>query len=99
MSIVAPGGRGKIELAGGVPLAEQRRERLGDRRLGDRAGQLAGLDQRHERRRRVLVDLDRRVLVLDRAEVGVRADRGRRRDDADPPVARRQGGRRRRPAG
>ena len=35
----------------------------------------------------MLVDLDRRVLVLDRLEVGVRADGGRRRDDADPPDA------------
>ena len=34
MSIVAPGGRGKIELAGRVALAEQRREGLGDRGLG-----------------------------------------------------------------
>ena len=57
-----------------------------------------GLDHRHQARRRVLVDLDRRVLVLDRVEVGVRADRRRRRDDADPPVAGREGrGRRARP--
>ena len=34
MSIVAPGGSGKIELARGVALAEQRRQRLRDGRLG-----------------------------------------------------------------
>ena len=54
----------------------------------------AGLDQRHERRRGVLVDLDERVLVLDGLEVGVRADRGLGRDDAHAPVARGQRGRR-----
>ncbi len=36
----------------------------------------AGLDQRHELGRRVFVDLDEGVLVLDGLEVGVRADRG-----------------------
>ena len=56
---------------------EQRRQAVGDGGLDLGAGQLAGLDQRHERRRRVLVHLDGRVLVLDRAEVGVRADGGR----------------------
>ena len=81
-------------VAGRVALAEQRRERVGDRGLGGRTAQVARLDERDERRRRVLVDLDRRVLVLDRPEVGVRADRGRRRDDADPAVARGQRGRR-----
>jgi hypothetical protein len=46
----------------------------------------------------VLVHLDRRVLVLDRGEVGVGADRGRRRDDADPAVPRgERGGRGPRP--
>ena len=78
-------------LARRVALAEQRREGVGNGRLGDRAGQLAGFDQRHQRRRRVLVDLDRRVLVLDRPEVRVRADRRRRRDDPDPAVAGGQG--------
>src|SRR5688500_3195696 len=45
--------------------------------------------------RRVLFrsDLDRGILLLDRAEVGVGADGGRGRDDADPSVARRQRGR------
>ena len=74
------------EFARGVALAEERRERLGDRRLGGRTGQQPGLDERHERGRRVLVHLDRRVLVLDRREVGVRTDRGRRGDHADAPV-------------
>ena len=61
-----------------------------DDRLDLRPAQPARLDERHERRRRVLVDLDRRVLVLDRREVGVGPDRRRRRDHPDPPVARRQ---------
>ena len=51
----------------------------------------ARLDERHERRRRVLVDLDRRVLVLDRLEVGVRADGRRGGDHADPAAAGREG--------
>ena len=50
----------------------------------------AGLDERDERRRRVLVDLDGRVLLLDRVEVGVRADRRRRGDHADAPGPRRE---------
>jgi hypothetical protein len=41
----------------------------------------------------VLVDLDRGVLLLDRREVGVRADRRRRRDDPDPSRPRGEGGR------
>ena len=81
--------------AGRVALAEQRRQRR-RRRRPRRSGPVSspGLDHRHERRRGVLVDLDRRVLVLDRLEVGVRADGRRRGDDADPPVARGQRGRR-----
>ena len=80
-------GRGRQredELAGRVALAEQRRERVAHGRLDLRTGQPAGLDHGHERRGRVLVDLDRRVLLLDRVEVGVRADGGRRGDDPDP---------------
>jgi hypothetical protein len=77
-------------LAVGVTLAEERRQRIGDRRLGHRAAQLAGLDERDQGRRRVLVDLDRGVLILDRGEVGVRADRRGGRDDPDPSVAARE---------
>ena len=80
-------------LAVRVALAEERRQRRRDRRLGLGPARMPGLDHRHERRRGVLVDLDRRVLVLDRREVGVRADRRRRGDDPDPPVAGRQRGR------
>ena len=81
-------------LAVGVALAQQRRQGGRDRRLGLRPDQDPGLHHRNERRRRVLVHLDGRVLVLDRREVGVRPDGGRRGDDADPPVPRRQGRRR-----
>ena len=77
-------------LAVGIALAEQGRQARRHGRLRGRPGQLARLDHRHEVGRGVLVDLDGRVLVLDRVEVGVRADRGRRRDDPDPPVAGRQ---------
>ena len=78
------------ELPCPVALAEQRRQVLGDRGLHLRAREDPGLDHRHEARRRVLVHLDRRVLVLDRVEVGMRADRRRGRDHAHPPVARRE---------
>ncbi len=84
-------GRGRSrehELPRPVALAQQRRQVLGDDRLELGAAEDPGLDHRHEARGRVLVDLDRRVLVLDRVEVGVRADGGRRRDDAHAPVAR-----------
>src|SRR5664279_1618047 len=72
------------ELAVLVPPAEQRAQRLGDRGNGGVAGKHAGLHERHEGRRRVLVDLDGRVLLLDRVEVRVRADRGGRGDHAHP---------------
>jgi hypothetical protein len=52
--------QGEDELAGLVTRPEQRRERVPDDPFDVRAGQLPGLDERHERRRRVLVDLDRR---------------------------------------
>ena len=67
-------GRGRQredELALRVPLSEQRRERVPDHRLHVRAGKPPRLDHRDQRRRRVLVDLDGRVLILDRAEVRV----------------------------
>ena len=80
-------------LAVGIALAEEGRQARRDGRLRRRTREVAGLDHRHEVGRRVLVDLDRRVLVLDRVEIGMRADRGRRRDDPDPAVAGREGGR------
>ena len=52
----------------------------------------SGLDHGHEGRRRVLVDLDERVLVLDGLEVGVRADGGLGGDDADTTRPRGQRG-------
>ena len=92
MSIVAPGGRGKIDspAASRSPISGASASATAASAIGP--GQLARLDERHERRRCVLVDLDGRVLVLDRREVGVRADRRRRGDHADPPVAGRQRG-------
>ena len=83
---------GEDELAARVTLAKERRQGLGDGDLGGRSGQVAGLDQRHERRGGVLVDLDRGVLVLDGGEVRVRPDRRRRGDHADSSIARRQRG-------
>ena len=53
------------------------------------------IGERHERRRGVLVDLDRRVLVLYRRKIGVRTNRCRCRDHPDPPVSGRQGRRHR----
>ena len=81
------------ELAARVALAEERRERFAHGGLDLGPGEEARLDHRHERRGGVLVDLDGRVLLLDRLEVGVRADGGRGRDHADPPDPGRQGGR------
>ena len=81
------------ELTARVALAEQRRQGVPDGGLDLGPGEQARLDHRHERRRGVLVDLDGRVLLLDRLEVGVRADRRRRGDDADPPDPGRQRGR------
>ena len=54
-----------------VPLAKQRRQRCRDRRLGLWTALDPSLDHRDERRGRMLVDLDRGVLVLDRPEVGM----------------------------
>jgi hypothetical protein len=76
VSIGAPAAAGRsTRRSPGV--GDERGERVGDGLLGELTAQLARLDQRDERRRRVLVDLDERVLVLDRREVGVRADGGR----------------------
>ncbi len=79
-------------LAVAGPVTEQRRQRRDHLGTHLVAVEPAGLDQGHEGRRGVLVDLDERVLVLDGLEVGVRADRGLGRDDADPSGSRGQGG-------
>ena len=68
----------RVDVAGAADVesrgvdAQQRRERTDVLDVG--AVELSGLDQRHQLRRGVLVHLDERVLVLDRLEVGVRAD-------------------------
>jgi hypothetical protein len=90
VSIFADGGSGmnspfRRACQGAAPGVGHGRADLG-------AAQHAGLHERHEGRGGVLVHLDRRVLLLDRVEVGVRADRGRRRDDTDPPRPRGEGG-------
>ena len=80
---VDPGGRRQREdeLAGRVALAEQRRERLGHGRLRPRVprGRPASTSGTNVGRR-VLVHLDRRVLVLDRR-------RSRRASGRSPGVA------------
>jgi len=70
---VDPGrcGQREDEVPGRVALAKERRQGLADDRLDLGAGEATGLDERHECRRRVLVDLDGGVLVLDRAEIGM----------------------------
>jgi hypothetical protein len=73
-------------LAVRIPLPEQRREGVGHGADRDVPVELAGFHERNERRCGVLVDLDDRVLVLDRGEVRVGPDRGGGGDDADPPV-------------
>ena len=88
-------GRGRQrehELAAGIALAEQRRQRLADGGLDLRTRQEARLDHGDERRGRMLVHLDRRVLLLDRVEVGPRANGGRGGDDPDPADPRSQDG-------
>ena len=55
--------------------------------LDEAAVELACLDQRHQVRRRVLDDLDERILFLDRLEVGTRPDGRLGGDHADAPVA------------
>jgi hypothetical protein len=70
-------------LAVAGPVAQQGRQGRGHLGLDVVAGEPPGLDHGHEGRRRVLVDLDERVLVLDGLEVGMRADGGLGGDDAD----------------
>ena len=90
----APAGRGKINSPSASRSPSSGASASATAASATGPLELARLDERHERGRGVLVDLDRRVLVLDRGEVGVRADRRRRRDDPDAPVARGEGGRR-----
>ena len=92
------GGYPQDRVTGPITPAEERGEGVRDRSIGSRSGQDSGLDQRDERGGRVLMDLDRRVLILDRREIRVRPDGRGGRDDPDAPVAGGQrGGRRTRP--
>ena len=87
----AEGGSGKMNSPSASRSPSRGASEFANVGLDPLAVEPAGLDHRHERRRRVLVDLDGRVLVLDGVEVGATPDGSRGGDHADAAVPGREG--------